>query len=106
MFTSLSHDMRTPLNAITNSLHLSSFIVNEMKDQIAHIQKASTLCQPLFTKIEKFIQIGEISSLLLLNLIEDILDMAKFKANMFKLILSDFKLSSLLTEIDFLFGFQ
>ena len=77
-----------------------------MKDQIAHIQNASTLCQPLFIKIEKFIQIGEISSLLLLNLIEDILDMAKFKANMFKLILSDFKLSSLLTEIDFLFGFQ
>ena len=27
MFTSLSHDMRTPLNAITNSLQLSSLIV-------------------------------------------------------------------------------
>ena len=77
-----------------------------MKDKIAHIQKASALCQPLFVKFERFIHIGQISSFLLLNLIEDILDMAKFKANMFKLIMSEFKLSSLLTEIDFLFCFQ
>ena len=106
MFTNLSHDMRTPLNAITNSLQLSKLIIKEMIDKIAHIQKANFLCQPLFVKFERFIQIGEISSWLLLNLIEDILDMAKFKANMFKLTISEFKLSSLLTEIDFLFAFQ
>ena len=77
-----------------------------MKDKIAHMQKASTLCQPLFVRFERFIKIGEISSLLLLNLIEDILDLAKFRAKMFKLVMSEFKLTSLLTEIDFLFGFQ
>ena len=77
-----------------------------MKDKIAHMQKASTLCQPLFVRFERFIKIGEISSLLLLNLIEDILDLAKFRAKMFKLVMTEFKLSSLLTEIDFLFGFQ
>ena len=106
MFTSLSHDMRTPLNAITNSLQLSSLIVEEMKKKIVKFNEANAACQSFFTRFERFIQIGQISSWLLLNLIEDILDMAKFKAKMFKLIMSEFKLSSLLTEVDFLFGFQ
>ena len=77
-----------------------------MKTKIDKFHEASAVCQPFFIRFERFIQIGQISSWLLLNLIEDILDMAKFRANMFKLIMSEFKLSSLLTEIDFLFGFQ
>ena len=77
-----------------------------MKKKILKFNEANASCQSFFTRFERFIQIGQISSWLLLNLIEDILDMAKFRANMFKLIMSDFKLSSLLTEVDFLFGFQ
>ena len=51
-------------------------------------------------------KIGQISSWLLLNLVEDILDMAKFTAKTFQLTIEQFKLETVLNEIEYIFGFQ
>ena len=51
-------------------------------------------------------KIGQISSWLLLNLVEDILDMAKFTAKTFQLTIEQFKLETVLSEIEYIFGFQ
>ena len=106
MFTSLSHDMRTPLNAITNSLQLIGFTVEDMRKKLSKLEEANRVCSQLYPRFERFIMIGDISSCLLLNLVEDILDLAKFSANMFKLNINPFKLDTLLNEIDSLFDFQ
>lgn len=52
------------------------------------------------------ILIGKVSSTLLLNLIEDILDLAKFDANKFELNIGEFNLGEMLEEINYIFGFQ
>ena len=51
-------------------------------------------------------KIGEVSSWLLLNLVEDILDMAKFNSNTFKLNIEPFLLESVLKDMEYIFGFQ
>ena len=106
MFTSLSHDMRTPLNAITNSYQLIGFTVEEMRNRLSKHQNIDESLKDLYPRYERYIKIGDISSCLLLNLVEDILDLAKFNAKMFKLNIESFKLGSLLEEISFLFKFQ
>ena len=106
MFTSLSHDMRTPLNSITNSFHLIGYTIEDMKKKIAKFEALENTCNPYYPKLEKYIKVGEISSYLLQNLVEDILDLAKFNANIFKLNIIQFKLGTLLNEINFLFAFQ
>ena len=78
MFTSLSHDMRTPLNAITNSLQLIGITIEEIENKISKIKDIENIIKPLFLRIERYIKVGDISSWLLLNLVEDILDLAKF----------------------------
>ena len=43
---------------------------------------------------------------MLMNLVDDILDMSKFNANTFQPNINPFKLSDLLKDIDYIFGFQ
>ena len=59
-----------------------------------------------FQGLKNTFKIGEVSSCLLLNLVEDILDMAKFTSMTFQLNIEPFCLESVLMEIDFIFGFQ
>ena len=106
MFTSLSHDMRTPLNAITNSLQLIGFTIEEMKRKTSKFKDIDETLKPLYPRFERYIKIGDISSCLLLNLVEDILDLAKINAKMFKLNINPFKLGILLDEINHIFRFQ
>ena len=105
MFASLSHELRTPLNAFSNSLYLIKFTFDEIK---SHIDKSNELenSESLYTRIYKFIKIGEVSSCLLMNLVDDILDMSKFEAKTFQLNIDRFKLFDLLKDIDYIFGFQ
>jgi signal transduction histidine kinase len=55
---------------------------------------------------DKFIKMGRVSAKLLLGLIEDILDLAKFDAGTFKLNNKSFKVHQLVEEIDYIFANQ
>ena len=106
MFASLSHELRTPLNAFSNSLNLIQFTFNEIKKKIDKFPKLNNEVELLYPRINKFIKIGEVSSCLLMNLVDDILDMSKFNAKTFQLNINNFKLADLLKDIDYIFGFQ
>lgn len=54
----------------------------------------------------KFVKIGEVSTKLLMVLVEDILDLAKFDGNTFKLNINKFNISEIVSEIDYIFRFQ
>ena len=106
MLASLSHDMRTPLNAFTNSLQLVKMILTEFESKFGLWPQVDEFYRTLQPRLEKYFKIGEISACFLLNLIEDVLDMSKFTSNTFKLNIEPFSLESVLTEIEFIFGFQ
>ena len=106
MFASLSHELRTPLNAFSNSLCLVQLTFDEIKSQIDKYPKIANKIESLYPRIYKFIKIGEVSSWLLMNLVDDILDMSKFEAKTFQLNIEKFNLYNLLKDIDYIFGFQ
>lgn len=83
ILSSISHEFRTPINAIRNGLSL-------LKLNCSNVHKviSQNLKQPEFAKIDamrkdniKYIKIADISSLLLLNSTENLLDLAKFESN-------------------------
>jgi signal transduction histidine kinase len=95
MFASVSHEFRTPLNAFENSLELIKFKIDSISKAInikdIENTKKSLVHQNILS-IEKFIKMGKISSKLLVNLVEDILDLEKFDSGTFSLNIRKFKL--------------
>lgn len=59
-----------------------------------------------YDNITKYAKVGKISSKMLENLVEDILDLEKFDNGTFSLDRTHFKLSSLLDEIEYIFKWQ
>lgn len=57
-------------------------------------------------QIQKFIKMGQNSSILLLSLIEDILDLSKIDAGTFRINMSEFKLKELIDEIYDIYEYQ
>lgn len=111
MFASASHEFRTPLNAIVNSLSFINDYDQAIKRELGAYamftsEKAESSVMEKFTKLEKFIKMGSNSSILLLSLIEDILSMAKFESGNFKVNKTVFSLDSLISEIDDIFSCQ
>ncbi|CAI2386924.1 unnamed protein product [Moneuplotes crassus] len=111
MFASASHEFRTPLNSITNSFDI---ILNSFNT-------INRVCQPYFSELEglefeeidlnvetlmKFIKIGKSSSLLLLTLIEDVLNLSKMEAGTFTINKEIFKVPEILDEIYDIFSMQ
>ncbi|CAI2384471.1 unnamed protein product [Moneuplotes crassus] len=111
MFASASHEFRTPLNSITNSFDI-------VLNSISELNKIS---KPYFRQLKgrrkedvelniemvnKFVKIGKSSSLLLLTLIEDVLNLSKMEAGTFKLIKSPFYVKNILKEIYDIFEMQ
>lgn len=82
-FANFSHELRTPLNAIINSSELLS----------------EKILGDLNTKQTEYVKDIKISGLLLLGMINDILDMAKFESNALKLNLSQFSAKRMLDEV-------
>ena len=106
MFACISHEFRTPLNAFMNSLQLIEINIEEIKYHLQNIswnKKDFSMC---FNQFAKFIKIGKVSSKLLLNLIEDILDLAKFNSKKLSLNIEEFKIYEIIEEIDYIFSFQ
>ena len=110
MFSSVSHEFRTPINAFMNSIQ---FLESNYQETI---YKIDTMIQgnlpfKLLSKRcresnEKFFKICRISTTSLLCLVEDILDLAKIEAGTFSLNYQPFKLDTLIKEIEYIFEFQ
>jgi len=105
-------NFRTPLNAILNSY---KFIENTFKKIINDSQKimnspdcdkALEVLDENTPKMKKFISMGSNSSVLLLSLIEDILDLSKMDSGTFKINESDFIIEDLINECSNIFYFQ
>ena len=94
MFASVSHELRTPLNAFINSLQLIGITIADMRKKISMHPEVAASVESLYPKLEKFFMVGEISSKLLLVLVEDVLDMVKFSINTFSLDLESFTLKT------------
>jgi protein-histidine pros-kinase len=106
MFASVSHEFRTPLNAFTNSLQIVEMTLADIKQKLEGYPEPSRQVEPFYPKMSKMLKIGKVSSKILLNLVEDILDLAKFTANTFTLNIEEFALAEVLEEIEYIFGFQ
>jgi signal transduction histidine kinase len=109
MFTSASHEFRTPLNSILNAWDIVRQAYSQVLRMIStlpldpskkrNIEKQSEI-------IQKFIKIGKHSSELLLALVEDILNLSKMESNMFSLNIAEFNPEELIREVADMFEFQ
>ena len=110
MFSSVSHEFRTPINAFSNAVDLLEYnfaILQEMASHRANADQATKVkYEKLWTTSEKYLKIGKISAKLLLGLTEDILDLAKMEAGMFTLNEADFCIRDMMDEITYIFEDQ
>ena len=106
MFASVSHELRTPLNAFVNSQQLIGYTLADLKKRCTRLPEVADKIEPLYPKFEKYLKVGEVSSKLLMVLVEDILDYIKFSSNTFSLNVEWFCLRDLLAEIEFIYAFQ
>ena len=109
MFASISHEFRTPLNAILNSYDFVYSSFTALFEEICTETNKKILQSIILEKkpaINRFIQMGKNSSQLLMGLIEDILDLSKMDSGTFKTNLSNFSVPELLNEIYDIFDMQ
>ena len=105
MFASVSHEFRTPLNSIINSYRLAGDTFESLLHKIdigmnlADVEAEKKL-------IKRFINSGTNSSMLLLSLIEDILDLSKMENGTFKTHRGEFNVRTLFDEVYELFWSQ
>ena len=102
MFSSVSHEFRTPLNSFENSLTLLEANCAKIKSGY----KDDKHIMSLMESSAKFIKIGQVSSKILLNLTEDILDFAKMQVGIFALTEAPFTMNEVLEEVEFVFELQ
>ena len=110
MFSSVSHEFRTPINAFSNSMQLIETSYNMFLDKLRK-SKFFEERDEVFTKQSeetnnKLFKICKISTTSLLSLVEDILDLAKIEAGTFTLNEQPFDIRTLANEIKYIFEFQ
>ena len=123
MFSSVSHEFRTPINAFINAVELLEMNfgrinqivlpqnalkyepIDKNKEDKSILQNEKSL-DILQTSTKKYIKIGKVSAKLLLGLTEDILDLAKMEAGMFTLNINDFVINDIIEDITYIFEDQ
>ena len=110
MFSSVSHEFRTPLNAFSNSallLESNYQMLLQKIDQLVPQELAPKLItQAQRESDERFYTICKISTASLMSLIEDILDLSKLEAGTFSLNEQPFLVKTLANDIENIFMFQ
>jgi signal transduction histidine kinase len=110
MFASASHEFRTPLNAIMMSYEFiksSNQIYTDLMNPYGGLSRRdSQRVDKCKSDITKFTDIGYSSSVLLLSLIEDVLDLSKMEAGTFKINIDDFMIPGLIQEVASIFSIQ
>jgi signal transduction histidine kinase len=110
MFASASHEFRTPLNAIMNSFDFVRDTFETIRQIYIPSQNLSDQEEKklnhLTNNMVKFTKMGHNSSILLLNLIEDILSLSTMEAGTFKINKTDFLMPSLIDEVFDVFELQ
>ncbi|CAI2386419.1 unnamed protein product [Moneuplotes crassus] len=109
MFSSVSHEFRTPLNSFRNILELFKASFENMKEIISSHPLPSfdqLQINSLFLNCQKYFNIGNISAKILENLVEDVLDFAKIEAGTFRLNPKAFTIHDLCKEVSYLFQNQ
>ena len=109
MFASVSHEFRTPLNAILNSNNIVAqafeAIIQSVNNKVLDQEMKSTLDSNSLM-IKKFSRIGKHSCELLLALVEDVLNLSKIEANTFTVNCEEFNVPDLINEVTEVFEFQ
>ena len=110
MFSSISHEFRTPLNAFSNSVLLLESNYEQLLHKIDRLVP-KVLVDKLISPNQResngrFYTICKISTASLMSLVEDILDLAKLEAGTFSLNEQPFKVSTLVHDIESIFMFQ
>jgi signal transduction histidine kinase len=105
MFSSISHELRTPINAFMNANEMIDFSVDNIIKWVEENQqcKCTSLINKMTSIIKKNTHIASVSSNLLLNLTEDILDFAKIEAGIFALCHKPFEIHQFLQDIRSIF---
>ena len=62
MFASLSHELRTPINAFSNSLLLAKLTFEEIKSKLEKYPKVANQIELIYPRLQNYIKIGEVSS--------------------------------------------
>ena len=110
MFSSISHEFRTPLNAFSNSSLLLESNYNDLLQKLSiFVPKeivSNIISQSRKETNERFFKICKISTASLLSLIEDILDLTKIEAGTFLLNKQLFTVRTLVQDIESIFSFQ
>jgi signal transduction histidine kinase len=110
LFSSLSHELRTPINAFMNANQMIKYTSGKIRETI--VKKTQNKFNwandviGLIDRIDKNIKVAAISSNLLMNLTEDILDFAKIEAGIFTLSPKKFDVQELIEEITSIFEDQ
>ena len=110
MFSSVSHEFRTPLNAFSNSaLLLESnyqMLLQKIDKLVPQELVPKLITQTQRESDERFYTICKISTASLMSLIEDILDLSKLEAGTFSLNEQPFLVKTLANDIENIFMFQ
>lgn len=111
MFASTSHEFRTPLNSIINSYDLISDLFGELasilNDNIETSNSAlMRKCEKTKQLMQKYIRMGKSSSIFLLALVEDVLNLSKLEAGTFESKYEEFYMKEVFEEVDNLFHHQ
>ena len=109
MFSSLSHEFRTPLNSFANSLVLIDSTTNKINKKLDSLALESELKNDmgkLQDQVKKFTKMGMVSSKILELMVEDIMDFAKIEAGTFSLNPSVFLIEDLIKDLNFIFMHQ
>ena len=110
MFSCVSHEFRTPINAFMNSIQFleSNYqtMVTKLYSWVDNKLAKEVLSRHVKESNDKFFKIWKISTTNLMWLVEDILDLAKIEAGTFSLNEQSFWIGSLIKEIQYIFEFQ